>query len=172
MGCVHIYCGDGKGKTTACIGLAVRQSGVKDAKVLFVQFSKCGDSSEVEVLKSIPAIEYRCVPQRFGFSWNMTNEQVQEATVLYSNLLEEALHDSEKYDLLVLDEVLSSCSNGFISEARLTEFLQNLPQNLEVALSGRNPSESLIETADYVSSIQKVKHPYDEGQPSRKGVEY
>lgn len=168
---IHIYCGDGKGKTTASVGLAVRMAGC-GGKVLFGQFFKDGSSSEIASLKLLPNISVRhcrTIPGRY-----IRLDEAQRAQVRrdYTAYLQGLLEDAKHYDLLVLDEVVSACNHGTVPEAMLTAFLDTLPENREVVLTGRNPSEALLRRADYVSEVVKRKHPFDEGIPAREGIEY
>ena len=170
-GLIHIYCGDGKGKTTAAIGLAVRAAG-SGKKVLLLQFFKDGKSSEFAALAHVPGIE--TVPQTriFGFSWTLTPEEKEEARGYYAGLLEEAFRRAGGFDLLVLDEAMSACTTGMIDETRLLALLTGKPAELEVVLTGRNPSQALLDAADYVTEMKKIKHPYERGVAARKGIEY
>ncbi len=77
-----------------------------------------------------------------------------------------------QYDLLILDEILASCNYGMVRETSVVEFLQNRPEKLEVVLTGRNPSETFLELADYVSEICMRRHPYEKGIPARRGIEF
>lgn len=170
-GLIHIYCGDGKGKTTAAMGLAVRCAG-SGRKVLLLQFLKDGKSSEFASLAHVPNIE--AVPQKrtFGFSWTLSEEEKREARDYYSGLLEDAFRRSGAFDLLALDEAMSACATGMIDEGRLLELLAGKPAELEVVLTGRDPSQALVDAADYVTEMRKVKHPYERGIAARKGIEY
>ncbi len=171
--CIHIYCGDGKGKTTAAIGLSVRASGC-GKKVLVTRFLKTDHSGEVKVLEAIPGITVTPCERSFGFFTRMTEEQKKEAAVYYSQLLESTLEKAvkEEYDLLVMDEIMAVCNYGLVDEEKVREFLVDRPEGLEVVLTGRNPSKELTDLADYVSEIHKIKHPYDQGLNARKGIEY
>jgi cob(I)alamin adenosyltransferase len=171
--CVHIYCGDGKGKTTASIGLAVRAAGC-GKKVLITRFLKTDYSGEVEGLKSIKGITVTPCEKSFGFFSKMTDQQKLEAKAYYSELLETTLQKAadQDYDMLVMDEIMAVCNFGLVDEERVCLFLANRPEKLEVVLTGRDPSERLISMADYVSEIRKIKHPYDQGIMARKGIEY
>ena len=171
MGLIHIYCGDGKGKTTASVGLAVRMAGA-GRQVVFTQFFKNGNSSEVKVLEQcegIRTMHCKTVPGRFS---QMDEAARAQARADYSALLEAVLCEAREADLLVLDEVISACNNGTVSEDRVAEFLRAKPEGLEVVLTGRNPSDRLLELADYVTEMKKIKHPYDSGVRARLGVEF
>lgn len=170
-GLVHIYCGDGKGKTTASVGLAVRAAGA-GKRVLFIQFYKDGSSSEIGVLKSIPGITVRVCPTKYGFYKRMTPEQRAQAAADYTSLLRGALAEAENADLLILDESISACNHGSIPEAELIGFLKNRHSGLEVVLTGRAPSPALQEQADYITCMTKEKHPFDRGIGARKGIEF
>lgn len=173
QGRVHIYCGDGKGKTTAALGLAVRAAG-RGKKVMIVRFLKNDDSGEVAVLTQIPNIQIKPCKKSYGFFYQMTESQKQEAGQYYRALFCEAWTEAaeEEYDLLILDEIMAVCRYGLVSEKEVTDCLDKRPAFLEVVMTGRDPSPRLLETADYVSEIQKRRHPYDKGIPARKGIEY
>ena len=138
-GLTHIYCGDGKGKTTAALGLAVRCAG-SGRRVLLLQFFKDGKSSEFAALARVPGVTV--IPQTGDF------------------------------DLLVLDEAMSALSTGMIGEARLLELLAGRKAELEVVMTGRDPSRALLDAADYVTEMRLVKHPFQRGVPAREGIEY
>ena len=172
-GCVHIYCGDGKGKTSSAVGLAVRASG-RGKKVLIVRFLKTEDSGEVEVLRKIPGITVTPCDRTFGFVFRMNEEQKREAGAYFQSRFENAVKTAveDGVDLLVLDEILASCNYGMVREDDVAEFLRNRPAEMEVVLTGRDPSDRLIALADYVSEIKMVKHPYTQGIGAREGLEY
>lgn len=173
MGCVHIYCGDGKGKTSAAIGLAIRASG-RGKKVLIARFLKTDDSGEVAVLEGLEGITVVPCEKTFGFYSQMTDEQKTEARQYYQNVFEASWERAaaEGYNVLVLDEIMAACQYGLVKEETLLKCLKGRLEGLEVVLTGRNPSEALIVQADYVSEIRKVKHPYEEGLAAREGIEY
>ena len=171
FGLIHIYCGNGKGKTTAATGLAVRAAGF-GKKVVFCQFFKNGTSSELKSFKKLENITVFNCGKSYGLYCNMSEEEKENAAKDYGELLEKALSEAPNADLFVLDEAISSCNHKMISEERLLEFLENKPENLEVVLTGRNPSERLLSMADYVTEMNKIKHPYDKGTPARKGIEF
>lgn len=169
---IHIYCGDGKGKTTAAIGLSIRAAG-SGMNVIFARFLKDNDSSELKIIKNITNIDLIPCEKEFGFFFTMSNEEKVEAKVFYSNLLMEVINKArlKEYDMLVLDEIMAAYNLDLVDKNEFLEFLKNKPQKLEVVMTGRDPDKSLIGLADYVSNIEKVKHPYDNGIVARVGIE-
>ncbi|MFR5601653.1 MAG: cob(I)yrinic acid a,c-diamide adenosyltransferase [Lachnospiraceae bacterium] len=171
---IQIYCGDGKGKTTAAIGQAVRAAG-RGKQVLIARFLKTDDSGEVTALQQIPSITVIPCQKTFGFTSSMSRETKQEAAAYYNDLLESVLEKAshEPWDMLVLDEIMAALEHDLVQEELLLQFLKNPPCSMEVVLTGRNPSAGLLELADYVSQIQAVHHPYQEkGVAAREGIEY
>ena len=170
-GLIHLYCGDGKGKTTAAVGLAVRAAGAGKT-VLFTQFFKSGTSAEIKILNQIPNITTQHCKTVSGFYKNMTPEQKRQAAADYTAFLNEILGRAAQFDVLILDEVISACNHGVIDEQSVRRFLRQKPDGLEVVLTGRNPSEELLTLADYVTEMKKHKHPYDRGISARFGIEF
>lgn len=172
LGLVHLYCGEGKGKTTASVGLTVRASGF-GLKILFMQFLKSGTSSELKVLDSLENVTVMSTKPIKKFSFQMTDEEKEEVRRIDGEVFLEVskkLRD-EEYDMFVLDECLGAIEAGLFDEKLIVDFLKTKPENLEVVLTGRYPTDELLELADYVSRIDKVKHPYDKGVMARKGIE-
>lgn len=170
-GLIHLYCGDGKGKTSAASGLALRAAGA-GKRVLFTQFMKDGSSSEIGVLKKIENISALLCEKPYGFYRNMTTQERMAAKEDFSGLLLDALRQSADFDLLILDEIIPACNRGVVEETQLADFLKAKPEHLEVVLTGRDPSETLIACADYVTEMKKIRHPYDRGVPARRGIEF
>ena len=171
-GLVHLYIGDGKGKTTAAVGLAVRMAGA-GKKVLFFQFLKSGDSSEIASLCRL-GIETGHTPKVGKFTWQMTPEElahckkgVQEC---FARVKEAACDGT--YGLVVLDEVLDAIGCGMLEDDWLQALLREKAPATEVVLTGRNPSQEVEELCDYISEIKCIRHPYQKGITARKGVEY
>ena len=169
-GLIHIYHGDGKGKTTAAVGLAVRCAG-GGGKVLFCQFLKDGKSCEYFCLKNIENITLAPCLEDVKFTFMMNEEEKKAAAKFYNDLFENAVKSAADYDLLVLDEVLDVVNVGFLSRERLENFIENKPRSLEVVLTGRDPSDKLCEKADYITEMKKIKHPYDRGVQARKLID-
>lgn len=170
--CIHIYCGDGKGKSTASMGLAVRAAGFGQ-KVIVTQFLKDGSSSELTILRNIPGIQVMICEKKFGFIWNMSEEQKAEARAAYTDLFRRVTRRAveEQAFLLVMDEFVAAYNHGMIEREEAMQFLKEKPDTLEVVLTGRDPAPELVKLADYVSEICKRKHPFDQGIPARKGIE-
>ena len=173
QGKIHIYCGDGKGKTTAAVGLAIRCAG-SGRKVVFAQFLKDGSSSEIRLLGQIPGIEVLVCPENFGFTFRMTEETRARAADAYQALFDRAVYRAEKLqaDLLVLDESIGAYQAMLLDPRAVLTFLCEKPEYLEVVMTGRDPGEELLGLADYVTEMQCIRHPYAQGLPAREGIEY
>ena len=171
-GLVHLYCGDGKGKTTAAVGLAVRHSG-RGGKVVFAQFLKDGTSGECRVLAKLGVTVLAANPVG-KFSFRMTEEEKAETAAALGRTFDAATGFAvrERATLLVLDEICAAVNCGFLPEKTLTEFLKSRPDSLEVVLTGRDPSENLQVHADYITEMKKRRHPFDEGVAAREGIEF
>lgn len=172
FGLIHIYCGDGKGKTTAAVGLAVRCAG-RGNKVLMVQFLKSRDSGELYSLAKLPDIEIMRGKESKKFTFQMNEEEKHALLIEHNKMFEQVLAKIKNggYSLLILDEVIGALNAKVFEMPKLIEFLRHKPENLEVVLTGRNPAPELVEIADYVSEMRKVKHPMDKGIMAREGIE-
>ena len=163
---IHVYHGDGKGKTTAAMGLALRMLAA-GRRVVVVQFLKDGESGEARLLA-----EHFGVPVFAGkvsekFTWSMTSEELAATCELHDGNLASALAEFEgaQEGLLVL-------SKGLVDEALVDRALDMSARGVEVALTGRAPSRKIVEKADYITEMQCEKHPYEQGICAREGVEY
>lgn len=177
-GKVHLYYGDGKGKTTAAVGLALRAFGAGFA-VLAVQFLKDGKSPEIELLREKLGIPVLAEKRTAHMSYAMTEEEKAIMRECHERIWRETLswansggEDPDRGRLLVLDEIIGAIEADLFDESELIDFLDSRPSGLEVVLTGRNPSEAVLERADYRSRIANCGHPYDKGTPARKGIEY
>lgn len=173
LGLIHIYCGDGKGKTTAAMGLGMRAAG-RDKKVLLTQFLKDNESGELNSIEKLGDnfVLFKGDPVKKFFKFMSPEEQMvtrNEHEERFRAITKKAA--DENFDLLIMDELIASVNNELIPLDEVVEFLKNKPKNLEVVMTGRNPDEKLIELADYVSEIKAVKHPYDKGIKARIGIE-
>ena len=172
-GLIHIYCGDGKGKTTAAMGLALRCAGAGE-QVLVFQFLKGNTSSERNILKEIKNITLLEGYLTIKFSNKMTEQDKQDITEYYRKRFEEIVEqlNSKEHRLIVLDEIIATMNLGFLDEEVVIDFLKSKPESLEVVMTGREPGERLLELADYVTDMKKIKHPYEQGIQARKAIEY
>lgn len=170
-GLIHIYTGDGKGKTTASLGLSVRASG-HGFKVIFAQFLKGSASSEDNSIKLLPNITHIKDVECKKFTFQMNEQELLEVTNEHNKMFDKIVKLSNEYDLIVLDEIISTYNLGLINKEKVLDFLKNKPENLEIALTGREPSNDILEISDYVSEIKAIKHPFEQGIGARKGIEY
>lgn len=171
-GLIHIYCGDGKGKTTASLGLTIRCAG-RGGRIIFSQFLKDRETGELASLAKFPNITVIRGKGIGKFTFQMTPDELAQAKTVQEQLFDRiiATAQEEKPDMLVLDEILPTCSLGLMDEEKVFHFLDTKPKNLEVVLTGRDPSQGFIDRADYVSEICKRKHPFDKGIGARVGIE-
>ncbi|MEN2994439.1 MAG: cob(I)yrinic acid a,c-diamide adenosyltransferase [Thermodesulfovibrio sp.] len=165
---IHVYTGDGKGKTTAAVGLTVRAVG-NGLRVLFVQFIKGSHTGEIEIFEKFPDFIdiYRC---SIGFVHKSPQKDQIEFITKCIKEIEEKLK-KQRYDIVVFDELSIALSTGLISRED-TEKLIQLSDNAEVIITGRNAPEWLIEKADLVTEMKKIKHYFDRGIKARRGIEY
>ena len=169
MGYLHIYCGDGKGKTTAALGLAVRAAGA-GMKVNFVQFMKGGETAELEILKLVPNINVSRCDRGYSFVWDMSESEKTDITACHDRLLESAFKSGA--DMIILDEFTYAYSLGLTDKKSAEALIFNALEDKEVVITGRDPDEIFTARADYLSEIKCVKHPYENGAEARRGIEY
>lgn len=170
---MHVYHGDGKGKTTAAMGLALRALGA-GARVAIVQFLKAGTSGEVVMLDDMPCAFVLADPACAKFAWEMTDAERERVRALHDQLLSEALRliDEDYADMLVLDEVLDALSSGLVDAALVERALAVGARDAEVVLTGHALTPEIREAADYLTEMRCEKHPFNQGVPARKGIEY
>ena len=171
-GLIHIYCGDGKGKTTTGMGLCARAAG-HGLKVLIYQFMKDNSTSERKILEALPNVTFVDGLKEEKFSFQMTGQEKAARRDFYAGRLREVTERAaaERFDVLFLDEAIYSIRAGLLDEELMIQFLETKPEKLEVILTGQEPGPRLLALADYVSEIRKIKHPFDEGVPARPGIE-
>lgn len=172
-GLVHLYCGDGKGKTTAAFGLALRCAGHKE-QVVIAQFLKDGRSGECRIMRELPNVCLFSANPTGKFTFQMTEEDKRQTTLALNECMQKAAQVASSLSarILILDEILAAITGGFIKCDDVLALLQSRPAQMEVVLTGRNPPQALIDYADYISKISKVKHPFDEGIKAREGIEW
>ena len=169
-GCVHIYTGDGKGKTSAATGLAVRAAG-RGLRVGFFQFMKGGASGEQVSLQKLGVVVVSPKASK-KFVWDMDETEKAAYASIQQQTLDEALVRAAEFDLMVLDEVISCMATGMVDKKQVTAFIASRPQGLELVMTGRDAGEELVALSDYVSEIKMVKHPFAFGVPARRGIEF
>ncbi|BCD68442.1 cob(I)yrinic acid a,c-diamide adenosyltransferase [Nitratiruptor sp. YY09-18] len=162
---IQIYTGDGKGKTTAAIGLAIRAKGA-GKHLLFMQFMKGMQTSEIDILTSLGIEVDREWDGKFIFD-KPSKEQLAMAKRQYARA-QEALH--KNYDLIVLDEIIVAMHFGLLSEDDLLSLMEQA--KCELVLTGRGATQKLIDKADLVTEMRKIKHYFDRGVQARKGFEF
>jgi len=169
---LHIYCGNGKGKTTAAVGLAVRAAG-SCMKTAFIQFLKNGTSSEAASLRSL-GITVRAAESCTKFTFQMNEEELRRLGEEHDSLLDEAerlVEDGVK--LLVLDEFIGAYGKPLLSREKAVSLLDKAEKSgCEVVLTGRDPAPELTDRADYITEMRAVRHPYEKGIAARPGIEY
>ena len=172
-GCVHVYTGNGKGKTTCAVGLLVRALGA-GLRCLLVQFVKNAPTGELVSLERLGCPVLRMEGGNCKFTWDMSPQELADYGRCQQRLLEraEAALGSGAYDLVVLDEALGAVHGGFLPLAALDALVDGRPAGVELVLTGRNAPPSLVERADYVTEMQPVKHPMDQGIMARQGIEF
>ncbi len=162
---VHIYTGDGKGKTTCAAGLAARCAGHRKS-VSFYQFLKCDESGECRTLS--PLVRFFRVSMRFGFVFQMDMQEKEKLKQETYALWKQAVR--ENCDLLVLDEIFGAMEVGFIPKEEVFAFIKTCKS--ELVLTGRNAPENFVKLADYVTEMKMIKHVYEKGIAAREGIEY
>jgi len=170
-GLVQVYTGNGKGKTSAAFGLALRAAG-RELKVYIVQFIKGGfDYGELYVVDKIPNVTLKA----FGRGKFVMAKPPEQADI---KLAEEALrHANEivrsgKYDVVILDEINVALDLKLIDSKNVLELIKSKPEHVELVLTGRNAQPEIVELADLVTEMKEVKHPFAKGLPARKGIEH
>ena len=167
-GLVHVYTGDGKGKTTAALGLAMRAVG-QGMKVAFIQFLKglpCGELFFAQQYKPFEIIQISV-----GDSFKKSKEQLsQEARQTLAYAEQEIL--SGKYDLVILDEILVAVNQGLITVKQVLDLLDAKLGSVELVLTGRKAPPEIVQRADLVTEMLMIKHPFTEGTGARRGIEY
>ena len=173
-GLIHFYYGNGKGKTTAALGLALRAAGC-GKKVVVVQFLKdwkCGEISALALLPNVSVFRGKSSGAMF-FHEMSEKEKAATKTIHDENLMKALeLQKNGQCDLLVLDEAVDAYQLGALDAALFEGLIGSKPAPLELVVTGHNPDSRLIGLADYVTEMVKHKHPYDEGVAARKGIEF
>jgi cob(I)alamin adenosyltransferase len=171
IGLIHVYVGEGQGKTSAAVGLAVRARGA-GLSVLLAQLFK-HEPSELKSLKKlgVDCLQYSLVHPYFKkYSSRALDEQAKGC----KDFVEKAfrLAKKDKYDVLILDEIGPAVSYALLSEDELAKMVKAKPKRTELVMTGRGIPESIISLADYVTELTLKKHPYNKGILARKGIDF
>lgn len=198
---IQLYTGDGKGKTTAAVGQAVRAVG-SDYRVMFCQFMKGGETGELEVLKELSQVEiYRC-EREFPFFNAMTDRDKEEITEIHNAIIRNIIRRFDGLNntgnisvngsgavglMVVLDEITYPLNWGLIDVSLFKDLVGKMKalyngrsgdsgeeslSRIELVLTGREPDRFILENADYITEMKKLRHPFDWGIQARKGIEY
>lgn len=172
-GMIHVYTGDGKGKTTAALGLAMRAMG-HGLKVAYIYFHKDPgrwDYGEHRILKKIGVEVFGFAERHPHFYKKLKTCEVRRECLKGLDFIKKA-YDRGGYDMVILDEINICLRDGFLKKEEVLEILKKKPEALELVLTGRGAVKEVIEKADLVSKVAKVKHPYDSGARRKRGIEY
>ncbi len=174
QGLTHIYTGDGKGKTTAAVGQTIRAAG-QGLRCCFIFFFKDLSrytTGELTIMKTLGITVMNFVSKSPCFSPDVSHEEMRQGCLQSLKDIEEKIFSDKTLDLLVLDEFNLAVKHGYLTEKDIFPFIQKKPAELELILTGRGATDELMEQADYVSQIHKIKHPYERDIQIRKGIEY
>ena len=173
-GLTHIYTGDGKGKTTCAMGLALRAAG-NGLSVCIFQFCKNGHTGEQRPLADLESVQFkRAASVTQKFVWNMTPDEKAAWCDAQQALFTQACIAccDENVDVVVMDEVLIALSSGAIEISQIEHLIDRKASGVELVMTGRGAPQELIDKADYVTEMRMIKHPYTQGQDARLGIEY
>lgn len=170
---MHVYYGNGKGKTTAALGLAVRAAGC-DKKVVIVQFLKNSPSGEEASIDLLPNITLLRGKAGEALSFVMSESEKEETTLIHNSNLSTAsfLVFNRNCDMLILDEGMDALRKGLVEAELVRRLVFERPENVELVITGHKPVQWLLDEADYVTEMVKKKHPFDRGITAREGIEY
>ena len=169
-GIIHIYTGNGKGKTTAAIGQGIRAVGA-GLRVYMIQFMKGYSYSEVKALQS----SKNFMIKQFGRPDFVDKKNPAEIDIRYAQeALEHAkqIIESNRYDVVILDEINVALDYQLIKEDEVVNMLKEKPNKMELILTGRYAPQKIIKNADLITEMLEIKHPYKNGMKCRRGIDY
>ena len=176
-GLVQVYTGDGKGKTTAAFGLALRAAG-QGNKVLIYQFLK-PTSVDIGERFALQLGAVRIRVESLDIEWDIDKsfedeKQVAQMSKAISEVLGKLAETAEKrfYDVLILDEIVFCLSKGLAKLEDIKNIIDRRDRKVEIVLTGRGATEELMALADLVTEMKKIKHPFDKGTGARRGIEF
>ncbi len=174
---IHLYTGEGKGKTTAAIGLCVRAVG-RGYAVCFSQFMKGNDTGELYVLENLPGVEILRSRKNYGFYASMSEADKKELTKVHNDILDRLLEKagSGACRMIVMDELTYPVKWGLLDMEKLEKLLEmgkkGSAAEVELVITGRDAKDILKNAADYITQMECVRHPYEKGIAAREGIEY
>jgi cob(I)alamin adenosyltransferase len=167
---IQIYTGNGKGKTTAALGLALRAAG-NGLKTFIGQFIKKGNYGEIRALR---CLRLKITVRQYGsgcfIKGKPTSQDIKYAQKGLCDLV--MVMKSGKYDVVIADEIFCAVTAGLISAREVLSLINKKPSRVELVLTGRNAPQSIIKRADLITEMRRIKHPYDKGIHCRKGIEF
>lgn len=171
-GLVILYTGEGKGKTTAALGLVLRAVGYKK-KCLIVQFGKAWFTGELVGIKNLPGV--KIIQGGRGFLGILGSKVSKEdhkkaAEEAYNILYKEVM--SGKWDIVVVDEIVGAVASGVLPLTKLLQLIDNKPGRMDLVLTGHHASQKLMNMADLVTEMKEVKHPFQKGILAKKGIDF
>lgn len=171
---IHLYYGEGKGKTTCAAGLALRMAG-HARQVLFLQFLKDGSSGEIRMLRRTEEVCVICDPRHRRFLSQMSCEEKRELEKRLEEIVRRGIGQLRdgSYGLLVLDEVTYPYREGLLGKELIEEIVELARgQGCEICFTGRDPDPYFKEQADYITYFEAQRHPYEKGVKAREGIEF
>ena len=189
-GYVQVYTGNGKGKTTAALGITMRASGA-GKKIAFVQFMKALGYSEQKILPTLPGVTWKTLGKPFfiakkgsiseedlaQYGDNCVVFEEDNPPTDYVKMISDGFAEAKEmvmsgdFDMVVLDEINCAMYFGLLSIDEVLDLIRNKPAHTELILTGRYAPDEIIEAADLVTEMREIKHYYNEGVQARKGIE-
>ena len=172
-GLIQIYTGDGKGKTTAAVGLAARARG-HNLRVCYIYFHKDPEKwgyGELKILEELGVDLFGFAGKHPHLSKDVAPGELRRGCLNGLKFIKK-LYQEKRYDIIILDEINISLRDGFVKEEEVLDILDSKPKSVELILTGRGASKRMIEKADLVSEMKSIKHPYKSGVKGRKGIEH
>ncbi len=174
QGLIQVYTGNGKGKTTAAVGSAIRALG-QGLRVCFVQLFKNDKKfsyGEQKIFSQLKNLEFHCFSPHHPQLEKMVDDAKIHQECQQGMEFIKGIFVQDNFELLIIDELNIALRDGFLKPEEVIDLLKSKPKEMEVIITGRGAPKELIEYADLVTEMVLVKHPYDEGTPCRRGIEY
>lgn len=170
---IQVYHGDGKGKTTAAIGLSIRAMGA-GRRVVFLQFLKGGETGELHIFSGLENIKVIRNEKDLGFVSGMSDSEKKEVTRMHNENLKKAISLLQQgwADVAVMDELTYPYAWGLLDRELVKDFITHCPEHIELIITGRNPDPLFLERADYITNMQCERHPFEKNIKARRGIEF